>query len=80
MANMGFAFGRRFLKEYKAFGKFKNEIQYNEYNSYDHYWEYCSSHGLDSNFIMDAFDWDSSREGYEYWDEIDSLWRDHWMG
>lgn len=77
MPRMQFAEAKRFLKEYSAFKKFKSEIQYNETSCYETFWDYAREEGLSEDFIENAFDWESSREGYEYWDYIDDEWREH---
>ena len=76
MPRMQFAEAKRFLKEYSAFRNFKSEIQYNETSDYDHFWDYAREEGLSEDFIQDAFSWESSREGYEYWDWVDDEWRE----
>lgn len=75
MPNMDFAVAKNFLKSIVAFKKFKSEVQYAD-NGYTHFWEYSRKHGLDENFIWDAFNWHESREGYDYWDYVDNEWRE----
>ena len=77
MPRMQFAEAKNFLKEYSAFKNFKSEIQYNETSDYDHFWDYAREEGLSEDFIEDAFDWETSRKGYDYWDYIDTQWRNH---
>lgn len=73
------AIAKKVLKEISAFKKFKNEIYYGD-TSYSHdFWEYAKEHRLDDDFIEDAFDWESSKEGYDFWNEVDEYWRDNWL-
>jgi len=75
MPNMDFAVAKNFLKSITAFKKFKSEVQYGD-NNYEHFWEYAREHDLDDDFIQDAFSWEDSRDGYEYWEWVDDQWRE----
>lgn len=78
MARRDFAIAKKVLKEISAFKKFKNEIYYGD-SDYHDFWEYAREHGVDNEFIEDAFDWDTSREGWEYWNYVDEYWKENWI-
>jgi len=76
MPRMQFAVAKKFLKSISAFKNFKNEIHYNECSEYEHFWDYAREEDLSEDFIENAFCWESSREGFDYWDWVDDEWRE----
>ena len=60
-----------FLKRFNAYDEFINNLTVQEeFSSLDqlfHNSETC-------DWIDDAFWWDKTPEGYEYWESLDNLW------
>ena len=62
-----------FLKILKAYDEFINNLEVQE--------EFSSLEQLFNNsnvydWINDAFWWDKTPEGYEYWESLDNFWYD----
>ena len=56
------------LKAYKKnFKNYRGDLSFNDV---------FSSNRLPSDYIIDAFLWRPTPEGYTYWEHLDQLWRD----
>ena len=72
--NTDFIFAKNLLVSIAAFSNFDKEIQYGV-SCHEDFCDYSSEHGLNDDFIADAFDWRASKDGYHYWKDIDDEWR-----
>jgi hypothetical protein len=72
--NNDFAFAKNFLISIAAFSNFDKEIQYGV-SCHEDFCDYSIKHGLNDDFIVDAFDWMASRHGHHYWKDVDCEWR-----
>jgi len=57
----------QFLKDNGALEKFKDNLDYP-------FAKYLRNH-LGRSIISTAFSWDYSKEGWRYWNDIDTKWR-----
>lgn len=63
----------RFLKENRAYYPYKRAVYLNNKNikNWDSLFRYANSFHL---LISNTFYWDQSREGYDFWKRIDTIW------